>query len=255
MAISVKRPREIEKMTAAGRLVAECHQRIEPLIQPGVTTQVLDDVVREAIAEAGGTASFLGYGGFPASICASVNEEIVHGFPGPRQLVEGDIISVDIGAILDGWHGDSAWTYPVGEVSEEAARLLRDTEQALALAIEQARPGNRLGAIGHAVEAFAAPLGYGIVRGYGGHGIGRQMHEAPHVPNFGSVEQGPQLRPGMTLAIEPMLMTGGEETKVLGDEWTVVTRDGSLAAHFEHTVAVTEDEPLLLTKRLARVVN
>lgn len=255
MAITIKSDRDIEKMKAAGHVVSVCHQRVEAAIAPGVTTGELDALVVDTLKEHDAIASFLGYGGFPSSICASVNEEIVHGFPGKRVLNSGDVIAVDIGAIVDGWHGDSAWTYGVGEIGEDAARLLRDTEESLYIGVAQARPGNRLGAIGHAIEQFAAPLGYGIVKGYGGHGIGRRMHEDPHVPNFGPIEQGPVLRKGMTFAIEPMLNLGTERTRVLSDDWTVVTTDGSWSAHFEFTVAITDDEPLILTPRLASVVN
>lgn len=255
MAITIKSDRDIEKMKVAGHVVSVCHQRVEAAIAPGITTGELDEIVVETLKEHNALASFLGYNGFPASICASVNEEIVHGFPGKRVLNEGDIIAVDIGAIVDGWHGDSAWTYGVGKISAEAEQLLKDTEQALLIGVAEARPGNRLGAIGYAIEQFAAPKGYGIVRGYGGHGIGRRMHEDPHVPNFGSANFGPVLRKGMTFAIEPMLNIGTEETKVLSDDWTVVTTDGSLSAHFEFTVAITDDEPLVLTPRLTSVVH
>lgn len=255
MAITIKSDRDIEKMKVAGHVVSVCHQRVEAAIAPGVTTGELDALVVDTLKEHNALASFLGYNGFPASICASVNEEIVHGFPGKRVLKEGDVIAVDIGAIVDGWHGDSAWTYGVGQISAEAEQLLKDTERALHIGVAEARPGNRLGAIGHAIEQFAGPKGYGIVRGYGGHGIGRRMHEDPHVPNFGSASYGPVLRKGMTLAIEPMLNIGTEETRVLDDDWTVVTLDGSYSAHFEFTVAVTDDEPLVLTPRLTSVVN
>lgn len=255
MAITIKNDRDIEKMKVAGHVVSVCHQRVEAAIAPGVTTGELDAIVVDTLKEHDALASFLGYNGFPASICASVNEEIVHGFPGKRVLNEGDIIAVDIGAIVDGWHGDSAWTYGVGQISAEAEQLLKDTEQALYIGVAEARPGNRLGAIGYAIEQFAAPKGYGIVRGYGGHGIGRRMHEDPHVPNFGSASYGPVLRKGMTFAIEPMLNIGTEETRVLDDDWTVVTQDGSLSEHFEFTVAITDDEPLVLTPRLTSVVH
>lgn len=255
MAITIKSERDIEKMKTAGHVVSVCHQRIEAAVAPGVTTGELDAIVVDTLREHTAIASFLGYHGFPASICASVNEEIVHGFPGKRVLQDGDIIAVDIGAIVDGWHGDSAWTYAVGEISEPADRLLKDTEQALYAGVAQARVGNRLGAIGHAVEQYAAPRGYGIVRGYGGHGIGRRMHEDPHVPNFGLANFGPILRKGMTLAIEPMLNIGTDETEVLSDEWTVVTADAGLSAHFEFTIAITDDEPLILTPRLTKVVQ
>lgn len=255
MAIRIKNDQEVEKMRAAGHVVALCHQQVESAIAPGVTTAELDALVRDTLQEHGALASFLGYNGFPAHICASVNEEIVHGIPGKRVLRDGDIISVDIGSILDGWQGDSAWTYAVGEIPDDASRLLADTEEALRVALRAARAGNRLGEIGFAVEQFAAPRGYGIVRGYGGHGIGRRMHEDPHVPNYGSRSYGPVLRKGMTLAIEPMLTLGTEETRELEDGWTVVTADGSLAAHFEHTVAIVDGDPIVLTQRVGSVVK
>ena len=185
MPINIKNGAEIRRMREAGRVVALIHGRIQDAIRPGITTAELDNVARETLADVGAVSSFLGYHGFPGHICASVNEEIVHGIPGPRVLREGDIVSVDVGAIVDGYHGDSAWTYGVGRISDEAAELLQATEGALLAAIEAARPGNRLGAVGHAVERYALDHGYGVVREYGGHGIGRQMHEDPHVPNHG----------------------------------------------------------------------
>ncbi|MGB3328540.1 MAG: type I methionyl aminopeptidase [Thermomicrobiales bacterium] len=258
MAITIKNEREIAKMAEAGHVVGVCHQRIQRAIAPGVTTGELDAIVVDTVTEFGAVASFLGYGGFPGSICASVNEEVVHGIPGKRRLREGDIIAVDIGAIVDGWHGDSAWTYPVGTVSDEAATLLLDTEAALYAGIDQARAGNRLGAIGHAIETVIIERGkgkYGNVREWGGHGIGRSMHEDPHVSNFGDPNSGMRLRPGMVIAIEPMVNLGGDEVKVLKDQWTVVTKDGGISAHFEHTVAITADDPIILTKRLPAVVD
>lgn len=255
MAVSIKSSREIERMRRAGEVVGIVHNRIEAAIAPGVTTQDLDDIARDTFAEFGAGSSFLGHHGFTGRICASVNDEIVHGIPGKRVLRDGDIISVDVGATIEGYHGDSAWTYPVGAISPDAQRLLRDTEASLYLAIASARAGNRLGAVGHAVEVFADEMGYGLVRGYGGHGIGRKMWEEPHVPNHGDPSHGVLLRPGMTLAIEPMLNLGGAETRVLGDGWTVVTEDGSLSAHFEHTVVITSGEAEILTKRLAAVVH
>lgn len=255
MAITIKNEREIARMREAGRVVSACHERIQAAIAPGVTTDELDALVRDTLGDHGATSNFLGHHGFPGVICASVNDEIVHGIPGKRRLRDGDIIAVDIGAIVDGFHGDSAWTYPVGMVSPETARLLKDTETALYVGLEAARSGSRIGAIGAAVEAYARPLGYGIVEGYGGHGIGRQMWEEPHIPNLGSAEYGPKMRAGMTLAIEPMLNLGDKATRVLDDDWTVVTADGSLSAHFEHTVVITEGEPEILTKRLANVVD
>ena len=261
MAMSVKNRREIGKMREAGRVVSLIHERIERAIAPGVTTAELDEIARQTLAELGARSSFLGYGGgpgrrpFPGHICASVNDVIVHGIPGKRRLKEGDIISVDVGAILNGYHGDSAWTYPVGGISADAQRLLHDTEAALDRAVAAARTGARLGAIGAAVERFGVPLGYGLVREYGGHGIGRSMHEDPHVPNHGDPSRGVLLRSGLTLAIEPMLTLGSEAWRELDDGWTVVTADGSLAAHFEHTVAVTETGGEILTERLPVAVQ
>ena len=261
MAMSVKNAREIGKMREAGRVVSRVHERIERAVVPGVTTSELDDIARQTLIEFGATSSFLGYGrapgrrGFPGHICASVNDVIVHGIPGKRVLKEGDIITVDVGAILNGYHGDSAWTYPVGRISPEARRLLDDTEVSLYRAVAAARSGERLGAVGAAVERFAVPMGYGVIREYGGHGIGRSMHEEPHVPNHGDPTRGVLLRSGLTLAIEPMLTTGGEAWRELDDGWTVVTADGSLAAHFEHTVVVTETGGEILTERVPVAVQ
>ena len=261
MAMTIKNEDEIRKMSEAGQVVALIHARIEQAIAPGVTTGELDEIACETLREAGAISSFLNYPGgpgcppFPGHICASVNDEIVHGIPGKRRLRDGDIISVDVGAILAGFHGDSAWTYAVGDISEDAAALLRDTEDALERAISAAVSGQRLGAIGYAVQSLAQERGRGIVRDYGGHGIGREMHEDPHVPNIGSPDRGVPLRTGLTLAIEPMLTTGGDDTRTLSDGWTVVTRDGSLAAHFEHTVAVMPEGGRILTPRLAPVLE
>jgi methionyl aminopeptidase len=255
MTITIKNENEIHRMDEAGQVVALVHARIQRAIAPGVTTAELDDIARATLEESGAESSFLGYHGFPAHICTSVNDEIVHGIPGNRRLREGDIISIDVGAILAGYHGDSAWTYGVGQISDEAAALLRDTEEALCLAVDAAKSGNRLGAIGHAVESHAQRVGRGVVRNYGGHGIGRQMHEDPHVPNIGRPDRGVVLRTGLTLAIEPMLTLGSEDTATLADGWTVVTADGSLAAHFEHSVAVAPDGGRVLTRRLSPVLE
>jgi methionyl aminopeptidase len=255
MAIGIRTADEIEKLRAAGHVVAVCHQRLEAVVAPGVTTGDLDALVKDTIHEFGATSNFFGHHGFTGHICASVNDEIVHGIPGKCVLRDGDIITVDVGAIVDGWHGDSAWTYGVGQIGEDAQRLLRDTEASLYRGIEAAVVGNRIGAIGHAVESFLTPLGYGITREYGGHGIGRQMWEDPHIPNWGEAESGPMLRAGMVIAIEPMVTLGTEANRELDDGWTVVTADGSLAAHFEHTVAITADGPVILTERLASVVQ
>ncbi len=255
MTITIKNDEEIQRMSEAGQVVSLIHSRMATVISPGVTTRELDEVARGMLKEAGAVSSFLGYHGYPAHICASVNDVIVHGIPDRRRLRDGDIVSVDIGAILNGFHGDSAWTYPVGEISDDAAALLRDTEAALYRAVDAARTGNRLGAVGHAVEAYARPLGRGVVREYGGHGIGRSMHEDPHVPNTGSPDRGILMRTGLTLAIEPMLTNGGEDTRTLSDGWTVITSDGSLAAHFEHTVVVGPEGGRVLTPRLVPVLE
>jgi methionyl aminopeptidase len=255
MTMTIKNEDEIRRMDEAGQVVASIHARMERAIAPGVTTADLDAIARDTLVESGAVSSFLGYHGFPGHICASVNDEIVHGIPGNRSLREGDIVSIDVGAILAGYHGDSAWTYGVGEISDAARALLRDTEEALNLAVEAAMSGNRLGAIGHAVETFARRRGHGVVRNYGGHGIGRQMHEDPHVPNVGRPDRGVVLRSGLTLAIEPMLTLGSEDTTTLADGWTVVTADGSLSAHFEHTIAVGPSGGRVLTRRLAPVLE
>jgi methionyl aminopeptidase len=254
MAVTIKNQREIELMRQSGAIVGQIHARIEQAIAPGVTTRELDDIAREILSATGAKSSFFGHLGFTGRICASINEEIVHGIPGKRSLKLGDIISVDIGAAVGGYHADSAWTYPVGPISEEAQNLLRVAEHALAVGLEAAIAGNRLGAIGHAIEHYVTGQGYGMVREYGGHGIGRNMWEEPHVPNHGQPEQGILLRSGMTLAIEPMVNIGGDETQVLDDGWTVITADRTLSAHFEHTVVITDGPPEILTKRLAIVV-
>ncbi|WP_018131302.1 type I methionyl aminopeptidase [Effusibacillus pohliae] len=246
--IICKSKTELAIMREAGRIVALTHEELAKAIRPGITTRELDEIAEELIRKHGATPSFKGYHGYPASICASVNEELVHGIPGPRVLREGDIISIDIGAYYQGFHGDSAWTYPVGNISDEAARLLRVTEEALFKGIEQAREGNRLSDIGHAVQKHVEAAGFSVVRDYVGHGIGRQMHEDPQIPNYGPPNRGPRLKVGMTLAIEPMVNVGAYHCKTLADNWTVVTADGSLAAHFEHTVAITENGPEILTR-------
>lgn len=255
MAMTIKNDQELSRMGEAGQVVALVHANIESAIAPGVSTAELDTIARDILHDSGAVSSFLGYHGFPAHICASINDEIVHGIPGSRKLRDGDIVSIDIGAILNGYHGDSAWTYPVGQISEDATLLLRDTEAALDRAIAAAKSGHRLGAVGHAVQTYARLRGRGVVRDYGGHGIGRQMHEDPHVPNVGTPDRGVLLRTGLTLAIEPMLTAGGEDTRILADGWTVVTADGAIAAHFEHTVAVSPEGGQVLTRRLAPVLE
>ncbi|PTX58202.1 methionine aminopeptidase type I [Melghirimyces profundicolus] len=245
--IILKSSKELERMRTAGRIVYETHQLIKEAIRPGVTTGELDRLAESFIRKQGATPSFKGYNGFKGSICTSVNEELVHGIPGDRVLREGDIISVDIGALHDGYHGDSAWTYPVGEVSGEARRLLKVTEEALFKGLAQAKPGNRIGDLSHAIQTHAEEAGFSIVREYVGHGVGQDLHEEPSVPNFGPPGKGPRLKPGMTLAVEPMVNAGKRFVRTLADNWTVVTQDGSLCAHFEHTIAITEDGHEILT--------
>ncbi|TML62861.1 MAG: type I methionyl aminopeptidase [Actinobacteria bacterium] len=238
---------EIVKMRKAGRVVAEMHQRIRERVRPGVTTRDLDKVGREVIERRGARSNFLGYHGFPAVICTSPNDMIVHGIPGKYRLQEGDIISIDCGAIVEGYHGDSAWTHPVGEIPEEARRLLAVTEQSLWKGLAAMREGNRLSDISHAVQEVAEAAGFSVVREYVGHGIGTAMHEEPQVPNWGPPGKGIKLRAGHVFAIEPMVNAGGPETRLLDDGWAVVTADGSLSAHFEHTIAITDDGPEVLT--------
>ncbi|GMK48540.1 methionine aminopeptidase [Paenibacillus glycanilyticus] len=235
-------------MREAGRIVAETHRIMAEAVKPGVTTQELDQLAEAYIRSQGAEPSFKGYNGFPASICASVNDELVHGFPGPRKLNEGDIISIDIGAQYKGYHGDSAWTYPVGNVSDEVKRLLEVTEESLYAGINLVRPDVRLFTISHAVQQVAEAAGFSIVREFVGHGIGKDLHEEPQIPNYGIPDRGPRLKPGMVLCIEPMVNIGERYVRTLEDNWTVVTEDGSWCAHFEHTVAVTEDGFEILTK-------
>ncbi len=248
MAITIKNSREIESMRQAGIVVGKIHVAIEKAIAPGVTTRDLDDIAREIISQEGAQSSFFGHMGFTGRICASVNDEIVHGIPGKRSLRDGDIIAVDVGAAIGGFHADSAWTYPAGPIDPAAQALLEITERSLYAGVAAAKAGRRLGAIGEAVESMVTAAGYGMVREYGGHGIGRQMWEEPHVPNHGLAGEGVQLRNGMTIAIEPMVNIGGDQTRVLDDGWTVVTRDGRWAAHAEHTIAITEHGPDILTR-------
>ncbi len=246
--IILKSAEEIAAMRRAGRVVAEAHALVRELVKPGITTWDLDQAVEEFLLKQNAVPAFKGYQGYPASICASVNEVVVHGIPS-REVVleEGSIVSIDIGAFVDGFCGDSAWTYPVGDVAPEIQRLLTVAEEALFLGIDQAQVGNRLSDISHAVQSHVEAHGFSVVRDFVGHGIGRQMHEAPQIPNFGPPGRGPRLKPGMTLAIEPMVNVGGYQVEVLADNWTVVTRDKCWSAHFEHTVAVTDGGPVVLT--------
>ena len=253
--VSIKSPRELEAMRQAGQVVARMIAAITRAVEPGMTTKDLDDVAVQELRRNGAKPAFLGYPPeapehlrFPATICTSVNEEIVHGIPGDRVLREGDLVKCDVGAIVDGMHGDAAVTLPVGEVSEEAKRLIETTRESLNRAIAQVRAGARLGDIGAAVQGYAEAQGYGVVREYVGHGIGRRLHEEPQVPNFGEAGRGQMLRAGMAIAIEPMLNVGTWRTKTLEDGWTVVTADGRLSAHFEHTMAVGEDGAEVMTR-------
>jgi methionyl aminopeptidase len=245
--ITRKSPEQIEAMRRAGRLVGHTLSTLVETVRPGVTLTELDTLAERVIRDGGGIPSFLGYHGFPATLCLSPNSWVVHGIPNGYVLQEGDILSIDCGAIVEGWHGDAAVTVPVGQVDEAARRLIETTERAMWAGIAQLRAGNRLSDIGHAVEQVAADPGYGVVREYVGHGIGTAMHEEPQVPNYGRPGRGLRLQVGLALAIEPMVNEGGPETRVLDDGWTVVTRDGSRSAHFEHTVAITAIGPEVLT--------
>lgn len=245
--ITIKSRREMEAMERAGAIVGATLTLLKKSVEPGMTTADLNRIADKNIRSMGAVPTFLGYHGFPGSICASVNEEIVHGIPGKRVLKEGDIIKMDCGATIDGFIGDAAISVAVGEISEEAQKLMDDTQASLYAGIEAARPGNRIGDIGAAVSGYATPRGYGVVRQFVGHGVGRYLHEDPQVPNYGEAGKGVLLRPGMCICIEPMLNIGTEDTIILDDDWTVVTSDGSLSAHFEHTLAITADGPKILT--------
>lgn len=240
---------ELGAMRRGGIILADTLNVLEEALRPGVTTGELDALAEGWITGHGGIPSFKGYRGFPASICSSPNDVIVHGIPGPLVLEEGDIVSLDVGVLYEGFHVDSAWTFPVGTVEDRALQLLKVTEASLEAAIAQCHPGKRLGDVGHAVEAVAISGGFSIVREYVGHGVGRHLHEDPQIPNYGSPGRRERLTQGMTLAIEPMVNAGGSATKALADGWTVVTADGSLSAHFEHTVAITEAGHEVLTAR------
>ena len=242
-----KSRKELEKMRAAGRLVGQVREHLRAMVKPGITTLDLDRAAEQMIRDAGALPTFKGYNGFPFSICASVNEQIVHGFPSDYALKEGDIFSIDCGVTLEGFVGDTATTVPVGEIDEEKLKLIRVTEECLERAIQQCRPGNHLGDIGWAVQQHAEANGYSVVRDYVGHGIGRRMHEDPQIPNYGRPGLGPKIKAGYVFAVEPMVNQGTHFTKVLADGWTVVTVDGKPSAHAEHTIAITEDGPEVLT--------
>lgn len=242
-----KSKKELEKMRAAGRLVGQVLEHLRTLVQPGITTLDVDRAAEKMIRDAGALPTFKGYNGFPFSICASVNEQIVHGFPSNYVLKDGDIFSIDCGATLEGYVGDTATTVPVGDVDEGKLKLIRVTDECLERAIQQCRPGNHLGDIGWAVQQHAEANGYSVVRDYVGHGIGRRMHEDPQIPNYGRPGLGPKIKAGYVFAVEPMVNQGTHLTKVLADGWTVVTVDGKPSAHSEHTIAITEDGPEVLT--------
>lgn len=245
--IICKSAAELEWMREAGRIVAETHRLLKKSIQPDITTKELDQIAEDFIRSQGAIPSFKGYNGFSGSICASVNDELVHGIPGPRKLREGDIISIDIGAQYKGYHGDSAWTYGVGAITEDAQKLLDVTERSLYAGLAAAGPDVRLYTISHAIQQVIESEGFSVVREYVGHGIGAQLHEEPQIPNYGVAGHGPRLKPGMVLAIEPMVVAGERYVKTLEDNWTVVTVDGTLCAHFEHTIAITPDGYEILT--------
>ncbi|WP_394581650.1 type I methionyl aminopeptidase [Cytobacillus firmus] len=246
--IICKTPRELEIMREAGRIVALTHQELKKHIAPGITTRDLDVIADRFIRKHDAIPSFKGYNGFRGSICASVNDELVHGIPCGRVLNDGDIISIDIGAKYNGYHGDSAWTYAVGQIDEESERLMDVTEESLYKGLEEAKPGERLSNISHAIQTYAESNGFSIVREYVGHGVGQDLHEDPQIPHYGPPNRGPRLKPGMVLAIEPMVNAGSRYVKTLTDNWTVVTVDGKRCAHYEHTIAITESGYEILTK-------
>jgi len=246
--VILKAPWEIERMRVSNGVVARALEDLGQAVKPGTTTLELDRIAEEFLRQEGAVPAFRGYKGYPFALCASVNEEVVHGMPSERALVEGDIVSLDLGAIVDGYYGDGAVTLPVGTISAVAERLLRVTRDALDRGVRAAQRGARLGDISHAVQTHVERHGYSVVRTFVGHGIGRQLHEEPQIPNFGPPGRGPVLLPGMVLAIEPMVNAGGPEVEILADRWTAVTADRSLSAHFEHTVAITEDGPEVLTR-------
>ena len=246
--ISVKSSRDLVAMRDACRISAQALELAGSLVRPGITTGEIDREVRRFIEKAGAKPSFLGYGGFPASACISVNDTVIHGIPGTQVIREGDIVSVDVGAYYNGFHGDNAATFAAGEISPEAKALLDTTKESLYAGIQAAVPGNRVGDIGAAVQRVVEARGYSVVRQFVGHGVGTDLHEDPNVPNFGTPGRGPRLLPGMTIAIEPMVNMGGCEVRILADQWTTVTADGSLSAHFEHTIAITSDGPVIMTR-------
>lgn len=245
--ITIKSKREVELLKIAGNIVYQTHQYLKPYIKEGITTKELDKLAEDFIRSKNATPSFKGYEGFPSTLCTSINSEVVHGFPSDRKLKNGDIISIDIGACYKGYHGDSAWTYTVGEVDEKTRKLLEDTEKSLFIGLTQVKPGNRIGDIGYAIEQYAHKHNLGVVKELCGHGVGTSVHEDPEVPNYGIPNTGPRLKEGMVIAVEPMLTLGRPDIFVHDNNWTIDTQDGSLSAHFEHTVVVTKDGYQILT--------
>ena len=244
----IKNNEQIALMKVAGRITAEALEVARELVRPGISTKEIDTQIRRHIEKSGATPSFLGYGGFPGSACISVNEQVIHGIPSEKiTLKEGDIVKIDVGARYRGYNGDSARTFPVGKVSDEALRLISVTEKSFYEAMKVARPGNRVGDLGFAVENFVISNGFSVVRDYVGHGVGKDLHEEPEIPNFGRAGRGVRLYPGMTLAIEPMVNAGSHDVRVLKDGWTVVTADGKLSAHYENSILITENDPIILT--------
>lgn len=245
--ITIKSKREIELLKIAGNIVYQTHQYLKPYIKEGITTKELDKLAEDFIRSKDATPSFKGYEGFPSTLCTSINSEVVHGFPSDRKLKNGDIISIDIGACYKGYHGDSAWTYAVGEVDDKTRKLLEDTEKSLFVGLAQVKPGNRTGDIGYAIEQYAHKHNLGVVKELCGHGVGTSVHEDPEVPNYGIPNTGPRLKEGMVIAVEPMLTLGRPDIFIHDNNWTIDTQDGSLSAHFEHTVVVTKDGYQILT--------
>ena len=247
--ISIKSPREIELMRIAGQIVGDTHKYLIPYLKPGITTKEIDSLARDYIISRGATPSCYHYEGYPGNICISVNEEVVHGIASKRKLCDGDIVSLDICACFKGYHGDSAWTYPIGNISSDKQKLLENTEKALFEGLKQVKAGNRVGDIGYAVSKYAASHNLGVVKELCGHGVGNNLHEEPDIPNYGNQNTGPLLKEGMVIAVEPMLNLGTSDVYMLDDDWTVVTADNQPSAHFEHTVLVTKDGYEIMTKR------
>ncbi|WP_312641407.1 type I methionyl aminopeptidase [Hydrogenoanaerobacterium sp.] len=246
--VVLKTTKELQLMSEACKLSAQALKIGGAAVEPGITTREIDHIIKKFITSQGATPSFLNYGGFPASACISINDVVIHGIPSARKIVEGDIVSIDVGAYYNGYHGDNAATFAAGKVSAEAEKLMEATENSLYLAIKAAQPGARIGDIGNTVQTYIESMGFAVVRKFVGHGVGAKLHEDPEVPNYGTAGHGIRLLPGMTIAIEPMVNISGEDVKVLGDGWTTVTKSGSLAAHFEHTIAITENGPVIMTK-------